>query len=152
MSIYTCKLCDQQKDRDENGCYEYEDGLICEDCNENSGLPEIKPIPKVTSKCVEVGMDITKEDFARTYAEEILADYPLGPGAAPDWSQKRYAVAQAYLTLLARWNGLDDNNERIKTRIRIMRDAGEPASCANLAAKGFIGLVEELLNRIEAKK
>lgn len=54
MSIFTCKLCDQQKDCDFDSCYEYEDGLICEDCNENSGLPEIKPIPKITTKVREM--------------------------------------------------------------------------------------------------
>jgi hypothetical protein len=54
MSIYTCKLCDQQKDCDFDGCYEYMDGLICEDCEaEVNPLPEIKPIPKITRRPIQ---------------------------------------------------------------------------------------------------
>ena len=33
MSIFMCELCDQLKDADFKGCYQWEDGLVCEDCH-----------------------------------------------------------------------------------------------------------------------
>lgn len=88
MSIYTCKLCDQVKDCDFDGCYEYEDGLICEYCNENSGLPEIKPIPKITKRCVEVTTKELKPERLSVPKEIIcflLGENPLDGVWFGDW-------------------------------------------------------------------
>lgn len=107
MSIYTCKLCDQQKDCDFDGCYEYEDGLICDDCEE-IGIHKIKPIPKIESKCREVNITRplnqedemgTKDLYGRSAKE--IAEYFVNTAC----SGSKHILGKAYLDLLKQIEG-----------------------------------------------